>query len=106
MKTQPTEAIRSPSIQSELRLSDHCLVRTQQRAIPPLMIEWLLDYGAEVPATQGATLRFFDKHARRNLERRVGREPVRRFQDKMRCYLVEGDGWVITTGYLRGRVRR
>jgi hypothetical protein len=86
--------------------SRHAQSRAQQRAIPRLMVDWLLRFGAEVPDTRGCTIRYFDKRAKRRLERAYGREPVRRFEDKLSCYLVEKDGRVITTGHRQKRIRR
>ena len=86
--------------------SRHAQSRVQQRAIPRLMVDWLLQFGAEVPDTRGCTIRYFDKCAKRRLERAYGREPVRRLSDKLSCYLVEKNGTVITAGHRIKRVRR
>jgi hypothetical protein len=43
--------------------------RVQQRGIPPLVIEWLEDYGTVVHDHGGAVVRFFDRTAKRRLER-------------------------------------
>jgi hypothetical protein len=87
-------------------LSQHALSRAQQRAIPRLMVDWLLQFGAEASDNRGCTIRYFDKQAKRRLERACGREPVRRLGDKLSCYLVEKDGHVITAGHRLKRVRR
>lgn len=84
----------------------HAAVRQQQRGISAMTIEWLFRFGSEAPDSKGATIRFFDKPARRRLERALGREPVRRFRDQLSCYLVEQDGHVITVGHRIKRVPR
>lgn len=86
--------------------SGHAKRRAKERAVFPLVIQWLWEYGAEVHDKRGCTVRFFDKPAKRRLERAVGREPVRRMKDKLACYMVEGDGRVITTGHRRRRIKR
>ena len=86
--------------------SRHAHSRTQQRAIPRLMVDWLLQFGAEVSDARGCTIRYFDKQAKRRLERAYGREPIRRFGDKLSCYLVEKNGRVITAGHRHKRVRQ
>lgn len=86
--------------------SRHASMRAQQRAIPPLVIDWLLHYGAEAPDKNGAAIRYFDKRAIRSLEHHVGRECVRRMKDKLSSYLVEAEGRVITVGYRRRRIRK
>lgn len=87
-------------------LSVHASARAKQRAVPPLIQEWLFRYGAEMHDNRGCIVRYFDKAAKRRLERAVGREPVRRMKDKLSSYLVEGDGRVVTTGYRHRRVKR
>lgn len=87
-------------------LTIHAMTRSQQRAVPPLIQEWLYLYGAEVHDNRGCIVRYFDKPAKRRLERAVGREPVKRMKDKLCCYLVEGDGHVITTGHRHRRIKR
>ena len=87
-------------------LTIHAMTRSQQRAVPPLMQEWLLQYGAQMHDSRGGIIRYFDKAAKRRLERAFGREPVRRMKDKLGCYLVEADGRVITAGHRRRRIHR
>ncbi len=56
-------------------LSKHASVRQQQRAIPPLVIDWLLSYGHR-DSSYGAVRVRFDKRARRELARDVGKRAV------------------------------
>ena len=49
----------------------HARKRAQQRCIPPLVAEWLLDYGTRRPS-RGATRVTFDKRARCALSRDCG----------------------------------
>jgi hypothetical protein len=94
------------STQRQPKWSKHALVRGQQRAIPPLICEWLCEFGTEAPGAGGAVIRFFDKRARRRLSKVMGREPVLRMKDKLSCYLVEVDGTVITVGHRTRRIRK
>jgi hypothetical protein len=55
--------------------SQHAQVRAQQRCIPPLVVEWLLAYGRRTPS-HGAIQVSFDKRARRELSRDVGKPMV------------------------------
>ena len=78
--------------------------RCQQRGLPPLVLHWLDDFGREVHVP-GATIRHFDKRARRRLERTVGREPVRRLHEYLDAYAVYGpDGQIITTDHRYQRI--
>lgn len=80
--------------------SQHAEVRAQQRGIPPLVYDWLLDYGEEHYDGRGGIVRYFSKHSVRKMQRHFGRAPLKRFTDYLQCYLVEcaGNGRVITVG--------
>lgn len=81
-------------------LTQHAQHRSQQRGIPPLVVDWLLAYGQQVFDGHGGIVRFFDGPARHRLAREIGHAPVRRMAEFLRCYLVEStdDGRVITVG--------
>lgn len=80
--------------------TNHANVRSQQRGIPPLVSEWLLDFGDEVYDGHGGVVRYFTPKSVRKVEKAVGREPVRRMSEFMRCYLVQSsyDGAILTVG--------
>ena len=78
----------------------HAAVRTQHRGIPPLISNWLLDYGEEVFDGHGGVVRFFSPQCIRRMEREIGKAPLKRMSEFLRCYLVQGsnDGAIITVG--------
>jgi hypothetical protein len=78
----------------------HANTRAQQRGIPRLVTNWLLDYGDELHDGHGAVVRYFSRRSLRRLEREWGSMALRRFSEFLRCYLVEsgGDGTIITIG--------
>lgn len=80
--------------------TNHASLRSQQRGIPPLVSEWLMDYGTEVYDGHGGVVRYFTPKSVRKIEKIVGREPVRRMSEFMRCYLVQSsyNGSVLTIG--------
>lgn len=87
--------------------SRHASTRAQQRGLPPLVLQWLEDFGRESHDGQGAVVRYFDRPARRALERSVGREPVRRMSEWMDGYAVVAlDGSLITVGHRYKRIPR
>lgn len=89
-----------------MNATDHGLVRAKQRGIPPLIVQWLEDFGRETHDGHGARILWFDKHARRRVERAAGREPVRRMHEWMSSYVVVGEtGKIITTGKRFKRIR-
>lgn len=80
--------------------TQHAILRSQQRGIPPLIQDWLLAYGEETFDGRGAIIRYFTAHSIRRMERDFGREPLRRLSEYLRCYLIEDahEGGVITIG--------
>ena len=84
----------------------HTDVRMQQRGIPPLIRDWLLQYGKESHDHHGAIIRYFDKEAVRSLRRQVGSAPVCRMAEFMNAYLVERNGVIVTVGHRSKRFRR
>ena len=62
-------------------LTRHASVRCQQRGIPPLILDWLFLYGKQSKARGGGEIYFFDKRARRRIEKACGRLVVRRLGD-------------------------
>jgi hypothetical protein len=67
---------------------------------PPLISNWLIDYGEEVFDGRGGVVRYFTRESIRRMERDFGREPVKRLSEFLRCYLVmsTNDGTVVTGG--------
>lgn len=88
-------------------MTAHGHKRTQQRALPPLVFDWLHQFGHEHHDGRGGVILHFDKLARRRLERVVGREPVRRMKDWLNAYaVITTDGQLITAGYRFKRILR
>ena len=55
------------------RVAAHAAIGVRQRAVPPLVVDWLLEYGPRALAGQGVEKVYFDKQARRDLKRSIGR---------------------------------
>lgn len=88
-------------------LSKHAQVRMQQRGVPPVIIEWLLQYGATVYDGHGCRICFFDKNAKKQLRKEKGDIVLRRLHEMMDSYaVVGGDGLVITVGHRYQRAMR
>ena len=90
-------------------LTEHATKRLKQRGIPPLIRNWLLDYGEANYDGKGAVIRYFTKSSVREMERDFGREPIRRLSELLRCYLVQSiDGVIVTIGkrYQNSRINR
>lgn len=78
----------------------HARARLRQRALPPLVLDWLHQFGHEHHDGRGAVILHFNRPARRRLGRAVGRQPVRRMKDWLDVYaVVTTDGHLITAGH-------
>ena len=89
-----------------MRMTKHAHTRMQQRAIPPLILEWLDEYGHCQHDSYGATVYYFDKRGRRRLSRDVGTIVTRRLGDLLDAYMVKKDDQVITVGHRYRRINR
>jgi len=88
--------------------TQHSGLRAQQRGIPPLMDELLDRYGREVHDGHGGVVVYLDKASIRQMERDLGREPVRRLSTWRNAYKVRSvkDGATITVGHRTKRLWR
>lgn len=90
-----------------INISRHASVRSQQRSIPPLIMDWLVRYGARQPAADGASILFFDKASRRRLAHDVGSPVLHALEPMLDAYVVQAaDELVITVGWRTRRVLR
>lgn len=89
-----------------LFMSKHASMRSQQRAIPRLLIDLLLEFGARVSAGDGTSKLFFDKTARRRVQSYAG-PLARQLEEHLDLYaVVSADDRIITTGHRTERIRR
>lgn len=88
--------------------TQHAMVRSQQRGIPPFIDQILDLYGHEQYDGHGGVILYLDKNSIRCMERDMGREPVRRFAEWHNAYKVKSsiDGQTITIGHRSARIRR
>ena len=82
-----------------MKMTKHAQMRLQQRAIPPLIIDWLCQYGCRLNGMNGTTICFFDRESRRFLTAEVGQLVVRRLSDMMDAYLVLSGDSIVTIGH-------
>jgi hypothetical protein len=88
-------------------LSQHACTRMQQRGISQDALCRLLDYGREAHGHDGSVTVYFDKEARRRLERDAGTETRKQLTRLARLYAVlGGDGGVVTVGHRYRRLKR
>ena len=88
-------------------LTLHARTRMQQRGIDAAALAHLLRYGRETHDHRGAVLLYFDKAARRRLEREAGEDARRMLPQLSRIYaVVSTTGAVMTVGHRMRRIGR
>lgn len=89
-----------------MNMTNHASIRSQQRAISPMVVDLLLQFGTSEPAGDGASKVFFDKAARRRIQKYAG--PLASILNEyLDVYaVVASDSRIITTAHLTHRIRR
>jgi hypothetical protein len=90
------------------RISNHASCRIQKRSVPPIVLDWLHDYGSEQYDGRGAVIRYFDRAAKVRIERACGRRFIQKNKKYLAVYMVEDSAGqaVITVGYRDRRIPR
>jgi hypothetical protein len=86
--------------------SQHAKTRCQQRAIPAILIDLLLQFGTNQPAGGGASKFFFDKAARRRIKAYAG-QLAGFLNEHLDVYAIVGaDNTIITAAHRLKRIQR
>ncbi len=70
-------------------ISSHASRRIQKRSVPPIVLDWLHDYGSEQYDGRGAVIRYFDRAAKARLEQVCGHRFVQANKKYLAVYMVE-----------------
>lgn len=88
-------------------LTQHAMIRMQQRGIGRLTIDYLLDHGRETYSNGGAKIIYFDKHTRLKLMANVSKSDRVVLEKQSDAYLIIGeDGNVVTVGHRTKRLAK
>ncbi len=89
-----------------MEMSLHAQTRSQQRAIPPMVIDLLAQFGKSEPAGDGASLVYFDKSARRKVKAYAG--PLAGIlESHLDVFAIfAADEKLVTVGHRYERIRR
>lgn len=86
-----------------MHLTKHAQTRNQQRAIPPMLIDLLLQFGSSERSGTGVSKVFFDKVSRRKVRAYAG-SLAGLLDEHLDVYaVVTDDMTVITAGHRTGR---
>lgn len=89
------------------RLKQHASSRMQQRGIKSTTAEYLLSCGSRDHDHRGATILYFDKHARQRLLNQLGAKQLKTIEQQLDTYaVVSGEGEIITVGHRTKRINR
>lgn len=91
-----------------MNVTKHAAIRSQQRGIPPIVIEWVRKFGQKEFDHRGAVTRYLDKDARKTLTKVIGSQVIRQLETFLDVYVIEStvNGGVITTGHRYKRINR
>ena len=85
--------------------SKHSTDRMQQRGIPPLVIDLLLQFGEVVHDKHGTERYLFRKAGRRRAQAYLGNELGKQLDAYRHAYLVTRNGQLVTCGYHSRRMK-
>lgn len=85
--------------------TQHSQVRAQQRGIPQLIIDLLIQFGAREPAGEGTETLYFDKQAKKRLQTYSG-GLMGKLSDQLNVYAVVIGDKVVTVGPRYKRINR
>ncbi len=77
--------------------SVHAQVRTQQRGVPPMIVDLLMQFGSRVSSGDGTEICFFDRRARKHIHAYAG-GLFSRLNEQMDAYAVVSGEKVMTVG--------
>lgn len=90
-----------------LTITTHARARIQQRGIPEVVVENLLDFGREAYDHHGSRVVYFDRRARAELKRVCGEATFRRIESRLDAYAVLApSGDIVTVGHRTRRINR
>jgi hypothetical protein len=89
-----------------MSITKHARIRQQQRGIPRIIVDLLLDFGTMECSGAGVTTHYFDKASRRRIQAYAG-QLASSLEEYLNYYaVVNRDGAVITVAPRIKKVRR
>lgn len=86
-------------------MTNHAVIRKQQRGISGMMLDCLLEYGRICHDNRGAEILYFDKRARRRCLAAMSKEVYRKLDGHFDVYAIRSpDGAIITMGHRSRRM--
>lgn len=86
-----------------MNMSQHANKRSQQRGVPPLIVDLLIQFGAREYDGKGAEIYFFDNKAKKRLKSYAG-GLISKLSEQLDAYAVISEDKVITVGTRHKRI--
>lgn len=88
--------------------TDHARIRCRQRCIPPIVEQWLDEFGEESYDGHGGVRRFFSHASIKRMKRTLGAQFVEHNARWLRAYKIDAttSDLTITIGWRKEPVRR
>lgn len=83
--------------------TSHAQIRSQQRGIPPLVVDLLLQFGRREHDHRGAEIVYFDRRSRKRIESYAG-GLISKLSEHLDSYAIVADGAVVTVGNRTKRI--
>ena len=77
--------------------TEHASIRQQQRGIPPMVLDFLIQFGARERNTKGTEIIYFDRKAKKCIESYTG-GLIGKLNGHLNVYAVIADNKLITVG--------
>lgn len=77
--------------------SNHAQVRSQQRGVPPIIVDLLMQFGARISAGQGTEICYFDRKAKKHVNAYSG-GLFSRLSEQLDAYVLVAGEKVVTVG--------
>jgi hypothetical protein len=87
-----------------MKLTEHAAVRSQQRGIPRIVLDLLLQFGCHEYDHAGAEIIYFDRRSKKSVMSYTG-GLISRLSDHLDSYAVLVGGTVVTVGTRYKRIR-
>ena len=75
----------------------HASIRCQQRGVPPLVVDLLLQFGRREHDHSGAEIVYFDRRSKKRIESYAG-GLISKLSEHLDSYAVLADGEIVTVG--------
>ncbi len=88
-------------------ITQHATIRMQQRGIREITLDCLLKFGSKMHSDRGCFIMFFDKQARKRLQKIADSNLYKYLQSQLDAYaIVTAQGEVLTVGHRFKRINR